>query len=199
MTYDLFVALVVFASIAAFTPGPNNTLLMASGINYGFGRTLPLILGVAIGFPIMVACIGFGLGKVFELYPSIYVVMKYGGAAYMLLLGWKIGTSVPTAESEDPVDAPMTFLQACAFQWINPKAWVIAVSALSAYTVHSSYNTGVVIVVATTLILGFASASTWAVFGVGLKHVLSDVRYFKIINVALALALVASLIPMLRH
>lgn len=199
MTYDLFIALAIFASIAAFTPGPNNTLLMASGINFGFRKTLPLILGVAIGFPFMIACIGFGLGKIFETYPMIYIAMKYIGAAYMIWLARKIATSKPAGGQIAEVGAPMTFLQSCAFQWVNPKAWVMAVTALSAYTVASSYYTGVVVVVATALVFGIGSATTWALFGVGLKHVLNDERYFRMINIGLALGLIASLVPMLWH
>ena len=199
MTYDLFIGLVIFASIAAFTPGPNNTLLMASGINFGFRRTLPLILGVTFGFPVMIACIGFGLGKIFEVYPVIYSVLKYAGAAYMVWLAWKIATSTPAEDSSTEVGTPLSFLQACAFQWINPKAWVIAITALSAYTVAVSYNFGVFVVVVTTLIFGLVSSSTWALFGVGLKHVLSDARYFRYINWGLAAALLASLVPMLSH
>jgi threonine/homoserine/homoserine lactone efflux protein len=199
MTYDLFIALLIFASIAAFTPGPNNALLMASGINFGFRRTLPLILGVAIGFPLMIGCIGLGLGQIFETYPLIYKIMKFAGAAYMLWLAWKIATSKPVSDGGAANGQPMTFVQACAFQWINPKAWFMAVTALSAYTVAATYNTGVAVVVGTVLILGFGSASTWAMFGAGLKHVLSDPKYFRIINVVLALLLAASLVPMLRH
>jgi threonine/homoserine/homoserine lactone efflux protein len=199
MTYDQFIALFIFGGISAFTPGPNNTLLMASGINFGFRRTLPLILGVCLGFPLMIGCIGFGLGKIFEIYPVIYKIMKYAGAAYMLWLAWKIATARPSVEGGTEVGAPMTFFQGAAFQWINPKAWVMAMTALSAYTIASDYSRGVLAVVATFVFMGFSSASTWAMFGVGLKHVLNDVRYFKMINVGLALALVASLVPMLWH
>jgi threonine/homoserine/homoserine lactone efflux protein len=199
MTYDQFIALFIFGGIAAFTPGPNNTLLMASGINFGFRRTLPLILGVCIGFPLMIGCIGFGLGKIFEIYPIIYTIMKYAGAIYMLWLAWKIATAKPSVEGSSDVGAPMTFFQGAAFQWINPKAWVMAVTALSAYTIASDYSRGVLAVVATFVFMGISSASTWAMFGVGLKHVLNDERYFKMINVGLALALVASLVPMLWH
>ncbi|MDE2445821.1 MAG: LysE family translocator [Alphaproteobacteria bacterium] len=199
MTYDLFIALVVFAAIAAFTPGPNNTMLMASGINFGFRSTLPLIFGVMIGFPFMIACIGLGLGKVFEFYPIIYTVMKYVGAAYMLWLAWKIATARPSGENGAAVGEPITFFQACALQWVNPKGWVMAVTSLSAYTVAASYYSCVAIVVAVAAVMGIGSATTWAMFGVGLKHILHDPRYFRLINLVLGLSLAASLIPMLWH
>ena len=199
MTFDVFVALALFGFITAFTPGPNNTLLMAQGINFGFRRTLPLIMGVAIGFPIMIGCVGLGLGKIFDIYPVLYTIMKYAGAVYMLWLAWKIANSKPTGDGEAVVGQPMSFIQAAAFQWINPKAWIMSVTALSAYTVAAHYYAGVAFVVGTFVFMGVASASTWAMFGVGLRHVMNDPRYFRIINLALALMLVASLVPMLWH
>ena len=199
MTIDVFLALALFGFITAFTPGPNNTLLMAQGINFGFRRTLPLIMGVAIGFPFMIGCVGLGLGKIFDIYPMLYTIMKYAGAAYMLWLAWKIANSKPAVEGEAAVGQPMSFFQGAAFQWINPKAWIMSVTALSAYTVATNYYLGVAIVVGTFVVMGLSSASTWAMFGVGLRHVLNDLKYFRVINLALALLLVVSLVPMLRH
>jgi threonine/homoserine/homoserine lactone efflux protein len=199
MTYGLFIALFIFGGIAAFTPGPNNTMLLATGINFGVRRAWPHILGIAIGFPFMIACIGFGLGRVFEIYPWIYVALKYFGAAYMIWLAWKIAISKPSGDDGIVNAAPITFLQACAFQWVNPKAWIMGVTALSAYTVASHYTVGVMAVVGTFVFMGFTSALTWVLFGAGLKHILNDVRYNRIINLGLALALVASLVPMLWH
>jgi threonine/homoserine/homoserine lactone efflux protein len=198
MTLELFLGLFAFAGIAAFTPGPNNTLLMASGVNFGFRRSLPLICGVAIGFPLMIGLIGLGLGRVFELYPGVYRMLKYAGAAYMLYLAWKIATARPSTSDSDAA-RPLSFIQMCLFQWINPKGWVMAVTALSAYTLSQSYYTGVATVVATFVFMGITSALTWAAFGAALKSVMTDVRYFRIINVGLAVLLVASLVPMLRH
>jgi threonine/homoserine/homoserine lactone efflux protein len=198
MTLELFLGLFVFAGIAAFTPGPNNTLLMASGMNFGFRRSLPVISGVAIGFPLMIGLIGLGLGRVFEFYPALYQLLKYAGAAYMLFLAWKIATAKPSA-TDSATGKPLSFIQMCLFQWINPKGWVMAVTALSAYTLSQNYYTGVATVVATFVFMGITSALTWAAFGAALKSVMTDVRYFRIINVSLAALLVASLVPMLRH
>jgi threonine/homoserine/homoserine lactone efflux protein len=199
MTNDLFLALVVFAAIAAYTPGPNNTILMASGINYGFRKSLPMICGVGLGFPLMIACVGLGLGKVFEIFPQIYTALKYAGAAYMLWLAYKIATATPSSGDEDQNAQPLTFLQGAAFQWINPKGWIIAVTVLSAYTLASDYYFGVVVVVATFVFMGFTSAATWALFGVILKDIMGNPKWFKLINYGLAALLVLSLIPMLRH
>jgi threonine/homoserine/homoserine lactone efflux protein len=198
MTFELFIALFVFAGIAAFTPGPNNTLLMASGMNFGFRRTLPLVFGVAFGFPLMIGLVGLGLGRIFDIYPLLYQILKYVGAAYMLFLAWKIATAkLSTNEAAD--GKPLSFLQMVLFQWVNPKGWVMAITALSAYTIAEHYYIGVGMVVGMFVFMGITSAMTWAAFGSALKGVMTDPRYFRIINVSLAVLLAASLIPMLRH
>ncbi len=197
MTFEHFVALQLFAAIAAYTPGPNNTLLMASGVNFGFRRSLPLVFGVAFGFPLMIGLVGLGLGRVFETYTALYIALKYAGAAYMLYLAWKIATSQPSGGGATTEAKPLSFLQMALFQWINPKGWIMAITALSAYTSASSYYTGVAVVVATFVFMGLTSAIAWALFGAGLARLMSDPRYFRIINIGLAVLLVASLVPML--
>jgi threonine/homoserine/homoserine lactone efflux protein len=198
MTWNLYIALFAFAGIAAWTPGPNNTILMASGINHGFRQTVPMIFGIGIGFPLMIGIIGLGLGQVFEAYPQINTAMKVLGAAYMLWIAWKIATSRPN-DGSGIAGKPFTFLQGALFQWVNPKGWMMAMTALSAYTLQSDYYTGVAVVVATFVLMGFTSASAWAVFGASLRHVMNDPKWFRIINLGLAATLVASLYPMLAH
>jgi threonine/homoserine/homoserine lactone efflux protein len=199
MTLELFLALALFASVAAYTPGPNNTLLMASGINHGFRASLPMIAGVGVGFPILIACMGLVLGKAFAAYPPLHTFLKYAGAAYMLWLAYKIATSQPAGGDNVEKAKPFTFLQGCAFQWVNPKAWTMGTAALSDYTLASDYNTGVATVCAMFVFMGFTSAATWTVFGMALKQVMNDPRWFRLINVGLAALLVVSLVPMLRH
>jgi threonine/homoserine/homoserine lactone efflux protein len=199
MTIDLFLALVFFAFATAFSPGPNNTLLMASGVSFGLRKTIPMIFGVAIGFPLMIGCIGLGLGKIFETYPLIYTTMKYAGATYMLYLAWKIATSKFVTDEKEVDTKPLSFLHMASFQWINPKAWIMAVTALSTYTIASAYLTGVAYVVGAFFVMGIGSATTWVVFGASLRHVFRDPRYFKMINWALAASLVLSLVPMIWH
>jgi threonine/homoserine/homoserine lactone efflux protein len=198
MTAELYAALFAFAGIAAWTPGPNNTILMASGISYGFRKTMPMIFGVGIGFPLMIGIIGLGLGKIFETYPALNTALKVAGAAYMLWLAWKIA-SAKREEGTNKSAEPLTFIQGLLFQWVNPKGWMAAIFALSTYTLPTSYYTGVIAVVATFVLMGFTSASAWAMFGASLRHVLNSERWFRIINVTLAATLVLSLIPMLRH
>jgi threonine/homoserine/homoserine lactone efflux protein len=199
MTTELFLALFTFAAIAAWTPGPNNTLLMASGINHGFRLTAPLILGVAIGFPFMIGMVGLGLGQIFERYPVIYQVLKYAGAAYMLWLAFKIATSKRPEDGDVQSTPPMTFTQGALFQWVNPKGWMMALTMISSYTLPHAYWTGLATIVTTAVLMGFTSASGWALFGSSLRHIMHDERYFRAINIGLAAALIASLVPMLWH
>ena len=199
MTLDLYIALFVFGVIMAFTPGPNNTILMASGMAHGWRRTLPTVFGVALGFPFLALCIGLGLGQLLEAVPGFHAVLKYGGASYLIWLAWKIASAGPSEKDSDTSAKPLNFLQAMGFQWINPKAWIMAITALSDYTLPGHYQVGLVSVVGTFLFTGITSASTWAGFGAGIKNLLSDPRWLRPVNIGLAVLLLASLVPMLRH
>src|SRR5262245_35169175 len=126
MPSELLWALLVFVVVTLFTPGPNNAMLMASGLNFGFRRGLPHLWGVALGFAVMVLAVGLGLGALFAAYPAAYTVLKYVGAAYLLYLAWQIASASPHEEGGDPRGRPITFLEAAAFQWLNPKGWVMA-------------------------------------------------------------------------
>jgi threonine/homoserine/homoserine lactone efflux protein len=199
MTLDLYIGLFIFAVIMAFTPGPNNTILMASGMAHGFRRTLPVVAGVAMGFPFLALCIGLGLGQLLEAVPGFHALLKYGGAAYLVWLAWKIGSETPSENDSVSPAKPLNFLQAMGFQWINPKAWIMAITALSDYTLPGAYWVGLASVVGTFVLTGITSASTWAGFGAGIKALLNDPRWFRPINIAMAALLLASLVPMLRH
>ena len=136
--------LALFALVSSITPGPNNVMLATSGLNFGFRRTIPHLLGVSIGFTLMVFLVGVGLGSVFQQVPALYTVLKHAGAAYLLYLAWKIANA---GEMKDGVSRarPMTFLQAAAFQWVNPKAWVMAVGIIATYTPQASFFANLVI------------------------------------------------------
>ena len=199
MTLQLFLALLLFVAVTAYTPGPNNTLMMASGMNNGFKATFPMAMGVAFGFPLMIACVGLGLGKVFELYPALYTALRYAGAAYMLWLAWKIANAGSANADNTNTAKPLSFLQMAMFQWINPKGWIMAVTALSTYTIPGNYSVGAAVIVFTYVVMGLTSASAWALFGASLRHVMSDERYYKTINWALAATLVASIATIFYH
>lgn len=196
MTQSLFLALTAFALVSSITPGPNNLMLMASGTNFGFARTVPHMLGVAIGFTLMIVLVGAGLVTVIGLVPGALVAIKWLSIAYLLYLAWKIATAVPKPlVAGKAAGKPMTFVQAALFQWINPKAWTMALTAVSAYIPASDPRTGLVIVALVFGTINLPSVGLWAAMGVSLRRFLSDPRRLRVFNVAAALTLVATLYP----
>jgi threonine/homoserine/homoserine lactone efflux protein len=199
MTLDIFAALILFAFVTSITPGPNNLMLMASGVNFGFRRTIPHMLGIGIGFLSLLLGVGFGLGAVLAAYPVLHMALKVGGGAYLLYLAWRIAMarSMGSADEEADEARPMTFLEAAAFQWVNPKAWVMAVTAMAIYTNPQAPFLSVVLVAVAFALVNLPCVSTWAGFGVALRGFLSDPVRLKWFNIAMGLLLVASLWPML--
>lgn len=195
---DLLWALLMFVVVTLITPGPNNAMLMTTGLNFGFRRGLPHLWGVALGFALMVLLVGLGLGAVFQAYPAIYTVLKYAGAAYLLYLAWQIATSGPLEEDGAEDGRPISFLQAAAFQWFNPKGWVMAVGAVSAYAAVAAFPYNVLLMAFLFGSLGILSSGTWLGFGSGLKRLLTSPRAVRAVNVTMALLLVASLWPIVR-
>lgn len=195
MTTDLLIALVGFAFATSATPGPNNVMLLASGVNFGFRRTIPHMLGVGLGFTFMIIVIGLGLAQVFAAYPVIHDVMRYGGGVYMLWLAWKIANSGPIRDGEIR-GRPLTFLQAALFQWVNPKAWVMGITAIATYTVTSSYIASVFAVGLVFGLVNIPSISAWVLFGAAMRNFLSDPRHLRVFNVTMALLLVVSMAPL---
>ncbi|MBC2885893.1 LysE family translocator [Ochrobactrum sp. CM-21-5] len=199
MSAEIFLALLVFAFVTSVTPGPNNLMLLASGVNYGFRRTIPHMLGIGIGFFVLLLSVGFGLGTLIETVPSFYAGLKFAGGAYMLYLAWKIATSRSIGEAKEGGEGrPMTFLQAAAFQWVNPKAWVMAITGIATYATHDNYYLAVFLVSLAFAIVNLPSVSVWAGFGTLLRNWLSDPVRLKWFNIIMALLLVASLWPMLK-
>ena len=197
MAPDLVWALLGFVVVTLFTPGPNNTMLMTSGLNFGFRRGLPHLWGVSLGFAVMVLAVGLGLGAVFRLYPVLYTVLKYVGAAYLLYLAWQIATSGPMEEGGPERSRPITFLQGAAFQWVNPKGWVMAVGAISTYAAVAAFPSNVLLIAGLFGALGILSSATWLGFGTALKRLLKSPLTVRVVNVGMALLLVASLWPIL--
>jgi threonine/homoserine/homoserine lactone efflux protein len=200
MPIEVLTALVVFAFVMAFTPGPNNILLTASGVNFGFVRTVPHLLGVDIGFVFMLAVFAGGLGLVFASLPALQLVLKIAGAAYMLWLAWKVANAKPPTDADRSARGkPMTFLQAAAFQWVNPKAFVAVLSGVAVYMRPGHERQDFVIVL---IVFGLATAlstATWAGFGVALRKFLRDPRHARIFNVTMGLLLVASIYPIVTE
>ena len=196
MPSELLWALVLFVVVTLFTPGPNNTMLMTTGLNFGFRRGLPHLWGVALGFAVMVLAVGLGLGAVFQAYPAAYTVLKYAGAAYLLYLAWQIATAGEIKEGAAR-GRPIAFFEAAAFQWLNPKGWVMAVGAVSTYAAVAAFPLNMLLMAFLFGSLGILSSATWLGFGTGLKRLLTSPRAVRAVNITMALLLVASLWPIL--
>ncbi|VVO25169.1 LysE family translocator [Pseudomonas fluorescens] len=197
LSLDLLLGFALFALVTSVTPGPNNTMLLASGVNFGFNRSIPHMLGISCGFFVLVLAVGFGLGAVFQTYPLLYNVLRYVGAAYLLYLAWKIAHSGPVSETAQGQGKPISYWGAAAFQWVNPKAWIMAVGAISTYTPLQGYFTNVVVIAAVFALINLPSVSLWVACGSLLRKVLRDPRWLRVFNLSMALLLVASLYPLL--
>lgn len=195
LTAELFTALVAFAFVSSITPGPNNLMLMTSGTNFGFVRTIPHMLGVSIGFALMIVLVGAGLAQVFELYPVAHTILKYASCAYLVWLAWKIATAAPPGAKGEGKSDPMTFIQAALFQWVNPKAWTMALTAVSAYTLPADPIVSLLLVAAVFGAVNLPSVGSWTLMGAQLRRFLSDPVKLRVFNVTMAVVLVASLFP----
>ena len=190
--------LVLFGFVAGITPGPNNTLLMISGANWGFRATLPLLSGIVLGFPLMVFAIGMGLNGVFEAWPVLHSILKVLSVAYMLVLAWKVARSGGPGGETGEKGGPLNFLTAAALQWVNPKGWMIAVTATSVYLpVGAPSSSAVALLSLVFLLIAVPCALVWCVFGTALARFLYTGRRIRVFNVTMAILLVLSLIPIL--
>lgn len=196
MTSETLIAMCVFALVTSMTPGPNNLMLMASGVNFGFRRTLPHMVGIALGFSSLLIGVGTGLGALFSAYPQLHVVLKIAGGAYLIYLAYRVAMSRSMGQAEAAA-RPMTLLEAAAFQWVNPKAWIIGLSAMSLYTAPGQPFASVLFVAAAFTLLGVPSLTTWTGFGTMLRSFLADPMRLKWFNITMGILLALSLWPML--
>ncbi len=195
MNSEQLIALMSFAFVASITPGPNNLMLMASGANFGFVRTLPHLLGVGIGFMLMVAGVGVVLTQLFAAYPAVYQVLRVASGAYLLYLAWKIANAAPP-DSSVADGRPFSFLQAALFQWVNPKAWTMAITAVSLYA-PSRELVAVAMVALAFGVVNIPCISTWTVMGTQVRRYLTNPMRLRIFNGGMALLLLASMLPAL--
>ncbi len=172
-------------------------MLTASGVNFGFRRSVPHMLGIALGFPVMVTAIGLGLGGVFEAYPLIHEILKYFGIAYLLWLAWKIATAGRTEDTGTKAQ-PLNFLQAAGFQWVNPKGWVAAMGAIATYTtLHGDVVQEVFLIAVVFGLVTIPCITVWTLFGTAIRRLLRSDRARTLFNGSMATLLVASLVPIL--
>ncbi|SFO26079.1 Threonine/homoserine/homoserine lactone efflux protein [Mesorhizobium sp. NFR06] len=198
MSVDAFLALLVYALVTSITPGPNNLMLLASGVNFGIVRTIPHMLGISIGFFVLLLAVGLGLGAALVAVPALHTGLKIAGAAYLLYLAWKIAMSRSLSGKGEAEATPMRFVDAAAFQWVNPKAWVMAITAMAVYTNPDHPFISVMLISAAFAIVNLPSVSVWAGFGTALRGFLSDPMRLKWFNITMGVLLAATLWPMLR-
>ena len=184
-----------FAFVSSITPGPNNLMLMASGANFGLRRTIPHMLGISLGHSFMVTMVGLGLGQLFDAYPVARMALQFISTAYLLYLAWKIANAAPPREGEAQ-GKPFTFLQAAAFQWVNPKAWYMAIYAITHYTPDTmTIWAGSLWVAAVFACTNLPSITVWATLGTQVKRLLSRPHLLRIFNYSMAALLVLTLVP----
>ncbi|MBL4680875.1 MAG: LysE family translocator [Pseudomonadales bacterium] len=207
MTLELYTALIAFAFVSSITPGPNNLMLMASGANFGFRRTIPHIFGIGAGFMVMLLLIGMGLKQLFDAYPVSHQILQVFCLSYLIYLAYKIATATfPSApqlllnEEPQPLlntkSKPMTFIQAGLFQWVNPKVWTMALTGLSVYSPTNTLSS-VLIVTLTFGAVNLPSVSVWTVLGQQMRRFLTNNRRLRIFNFAMASLLLLSVYPIL--
>ena len=194
---DQMAALVAFSLVSGFTPGPNNVMLLASGVNHGFRRTVPHIAGVVVGFPTMAAAVALGLGALFRAHPALHGAVEAVGVVYLLWLAARIAFQPVAGELETGAPRrPFGFFEAAGFQAVNVKGWITAISGASIYLPSGlGAAEGTALLFAVFLTSAIGSASAWAAFGTLIARLLATARRRRLFNAAMAVALVASLWP----
>lgn len=198
MSIESFLSLIVFTLVAALTPGPNNLMLLASGVNFGFMRTIPHMAGITLGFLFLMLAVGGGIGALMALYPTLSLALKVAGGAYLLYLAWMIASTRSLDDRGGRAGEPLRFMQAVAFQWVNPKAWIMALTAFALYSDPHRPVTSGVLVIGCFIAVTIPSLSIWTAFGTALRGILRDPVHLRRFNIIMGLLLVASLVPMVR-
>jgi threonine/homoserine/homoserine lactone efflux protein len=202
MNHDVLIAASLFSFVSSITPGPNNMMMLASGVNFGFRRSVPHWLGICGGFTFMLCAVGLGLHTLLADHPALYDVLRYAGSAYLVWMAWRLATASasPAVQDDDAPHSearPLGVLAAAAFQWVNPKAWVMAVTAMSTYLPARAQPTDVLAVALLFGVINLPCVACWAGGGAALRRFLQDPLRLRIFNISMALALLASLYPML--
>jgi threonine/homoserine/homoserine lactone efflux protein len=199
MTFDQAAAFLVFAAVAAITPGPSNTMIVATGSAWGLWRGLPCVLGASTGMGLLLFASGLGLGQLITAEPMLLKVMNWGGAGFLLWLSWKIATTAGRPDATAGAK-PVGLAGAAAFQWINPKAWMVSVSAAGTYLQAAADNALVQAVAFGALFFAAAlpSGLVWLVLGASLHALLRNDRHARLFNVAMGIALALSVLMIFR-
>lgn len=189
---------ILFALVMTITPGPNNMMLLASGVNFGFRRTVPHLFGISSGVALLTLSVGFGLGEAFQRFPRLYTVLEVASVLYLLYLAWKIGTS-GSVQATNGERRPMRFHEALAFQWVNPKAWMMVLTAVTTIRLSTDFGINAALMAAVFYLIGLPCICVWAGFGTAMRRLLSRPAWLRTFNIAMALALLATVYPMVRQ
>ena len=195
LSSPLLLPMVMFVFVSSITPGPNNVMLTASGANFGYQRSVPHMLGITFGGVFMLLMVGAGLGAMFTQLPWLYTALQAIGAVYLLWLAWKIATSGQVGRV-DAKPRPLNFWQAAAFQWVNPKAWLMSVGVVAAYTSPQAYWPSLLLGMLVMLVVNYPCISVWTLFGSAVRRWLQSPRALQWFNWTMAGLLLLSLWPM---
>jgi len=197
MTVEAWAALALFAFVSSITPGPNNLMLLASGLNFGVRRSFPHMMGVSAGFAVMLIAVGLGLAEIFRLLPQAYLLLRIGGSAYLVYLAYGLLRSGDPGAGESPQAAgPMGFWAIALFQWVNPKAWVMGLTCYAAYVPPKADPGLVVMVAALFSTVNLPCIAAWAGAGARLRRIFADPVKRGRLNLLMAFLLLLSLWPM---
>lgn len=192
--FEMVFPIALFGLASAATPGPNNVMLTASGSTFGLRRSIPHIAGISVGFPVMIFAVGLGLGEIFTRYPQVHMALKWIGAAYLLYLAWRIAQTGKSDGGNGSSGRPLTFIEAAAFQWVNPKAWMMAVSAIPAFTtIGGNYYLELLLISVVFAAICVPSCLAWCMFGVGIRQLIRSEETARLVNLTLAGLVVLSI------
>lgn len=199
---EYLIAVMLFAISSSVTPGPNNILVMTSGVNFGIKKSLPLLSGICVGFTVMLLLVGFGFAQLFELFPQLHFIIKCIGTLYLLYLAWLIAKSAGAMDTNttNSQSEPLSFMKGALFQWINAKAWVVSTGAIAAFTtLESNFYSQNLTIALTFLLVSFPCVGIWLLFGSMLKKLLKSQRNMRWFNYSMSGLLVLSVVPVINE
>jgi threonine/homoserine/homoserine lactone efflux protein len=199
ITPELFLGLITFYFVMFFTPGPNNVMLTISGIKFGFKKTIPHMIGIPIGHTIQIISVSLGLGVIFQKYPEVQNILKYIGCGYLFFLAYKMFGSLNIKNNNENSGRPMKLYEASLFQFLNPKAWVVALTVVTVFFPREENFIKAMLFVSLTapLICSF-SVMTWAGFGSTIRIFISNNKIKKFIEVLMSVLLIITAIFILK-
>ncbi|WOE32590.1 MULTISPECIES: LysE family translocator [unclassified Acinetobacter] len=198
MTFNLYLAFCIYAIITSVTPGPNNFMALASGVNYGIIKTIPLVLGIAFGFTIIFLLLALGINSLFIKFPILMPILKIVGCIYILYLSYLIAFAGQLNPSSEHKNKVLGFWKGAFFQWVNPKSWIVLLGSISAYIKTTTSQHDIILIGLTYGIIGFICVLLWAIVGDRLAHYLNQGHRVIIFNRIMGGLLALSLIPIIN-